>query len=664
MNQKVFKEFLSGETSPWHSRWDLVVFLVACVISFTLFTQKMLFVGVLYSKPEVVGLSLLFVVNLACYVVMVVWVFLLLNRNDSVLLRVYVFLAGLIFTVLTRLIESGEEATQQGIDFQIVTHLFLAAFGHGGSIERDWNLFVKYVPLLLLVVGLFWKFRSQQGKNLKFSLPLLAVFLCALALSFVNPSNNYVPRAMASNGLVYLIKSAWFPVEDVRTDDTVFRFGPSANPQLRANHQAATPYAGIAKDMNVVVIALESTSANMLTFYPESDPVASVTPAMASLSNHALLVNEASAVMSSTSKSLVSIICGIEPYLKTEVFEVTIGLPIDCLPKRLSQNGYDTIFFQTATKFYEGRDRLTENTGFQEFYSLEDLPEQYKLDKESIGPLGLEDMVLLPFHEKWIEERAKKQKPFMAFYMTLAPHHPYLPKSPDGQVYAPDNRYLNDFTNSLAYIDEFINMLLNQYRKAGLYDNTLFVFVGDHGDAFGRYHTPWFHNNNMYREGIWVPFFIANEKLFSEKQFINGQYSLIDVAPTIEHLLGMEISQDYRGEQVFQQDESRLVYAGCWYKNRCLTVMDRKFKYIFNYGELPDELYHREGDFREQKNVIEQYPEEAAFYREKVFVWYNDVLTGYEHFFEQKHPGYRNDPEAFYKFPSELMPEKKEMERW
>jgi phosphoglycerol transferase MdoB-like AlkP superfamily enzyme len=651
---------------------DLLVLTLVVLVSALLFFQKVYFLGRFY-QPDTGQFLFLLLINFAPYLAMSSWAYLLLRNNQSILLRLYVLFVGSGFAFLSRMIERGEESTQQGVDYMLIEHILRVLMGDRGLEAVHIEFFFRYGILLFVFSGLLLKWCLSQKHTQAFPVSVLAVFVVSLVLAFLSPAQNNIPRSISSNGLLYVVKTAWLPVPDIRNQKSNFSFVPhaqlsSSQAQLELESAAGKKtYSGLAEGMNVAIIALESTSANMLDFYPKSEPVGeNTTPFLSGLSKNSLIVNEASSVMGSTSKSLVNILCGIEPYLKTEVFEVTLGIPVDCLPQRLKERGYESIFFQSATRFYEDRFRLVEHAGFEKFVSLETLAEEERVGKQAIGPFGLEDNVMLPAHKRWLEgRRSSSEKPFLAFYMTLAQHHPYLPMShePSFSKYS-DNRYMNDFTNSLSYIDGFIEALVEQYKEAGVYENTLFIFIGDHGEGFGRYHMPWFHNNNMYREGVWVPFMLSSEKLFKEQRFIDGQFSLMDVAPSVEYLLGLGPSKQYRGFPVFEVDESRVVYSACWYKNRCLAIADSQFKYIFNYGDKPDELYRRQGDFREQNNLVEQYPQIAEAYQRELFFWYNDIMSAYETFFSGLDPDYLNNSESYYRFPSKMLRNKEEVFRW
>jgi len=252
----------------------------------------------------------------------------------------------------------------------------------------------------------------------------------------------------------------------------------------------------------------------------------------------------------------------------------------------------------------------------------------------------------------------------MAFYLTLAQHHPYLngkkALSDDNDI---STSYRNNFVESLTYIDGFLKELVDQYKQVGLYENTLFIIIGDHGEAFGFQHPPRFNNNILYREGLWVPLVIVNASLFPNLVEFDQKNSLIDVAPTIEYMLGMSPSNKYRGLPAFNSSQDRSTYAACWYKNRCLAVMNKNYKFIYNYGDIPDELYDMKTDLNEQNNIARDLPELRDQYRKEVFRWYSDVMLSYDNFYKSIDENYLSKASSYYQFPRDFYLFKKQVKK-
>ena len=141
--------------------------------------------------------------------------------------------------------------------------------------------------------------------------------------------------------------------------------------------------------------------------------------------------------------------------------------------------------------------------GYADFFPLAAIrnPDSY----ETVNYLGLEDEAILPVNEAWLNQVG--QAPFFATYLTLTPHHAY--DSPDryGRYEFSKDEEQNKYLNAVYYQDHFIRKLMEQFKEFGLYENTVFVIVADHGEAFGEHDTMQ-HDLTIYNEGIHVPLII------------------------------------------------------------------------------------------------------------------------------------------------------------
>ena len=184
------------------------------------------------------------------------------------------------------------------------------------------------------------------------------------------------------------------------------------------------------------------------------DPSATTTPFFAELSRAGALVETAYAVVPHTTKSLVSIHCGIYPRLDPEPYEAEAkGIPVRCLAELLGDVGYATAFFQPADANFERRRELVAQFGFDLFVGKQSLAAN---GFDATNYLGLEDRALLRPVMAWVDEQ---RGPFALSVLTLSSHHPYaLPAGFAGQ-HRSENRQENDYANTLAYTDRFVRIV-------------------------------------------------------------------------------------------------------------------------------------------------------------------------------------------------------------
>lgn len=375
---------------------------------------------------------------------------------------------------------------------------------------------------------------------------------------------------------------------------------------------------------NVVVVLMESTRARSTTPYSED---LKTTPFLDELADESLVAENAYTVLPHTSKALVAANCGITPPLDSRNTESEPGaIPARCLPDLLKEQGYDTAFFQSATGDFERRDQLVENFGYEDFFALEDMD---KKGFEETNYFGYEDDIMLEPSREWLQE--KGDEPFLATYLTLTPHHDYGVPDRYGKEKFSDKKELNKYLNTVRYQDFFLKNLFEQYRELGLYEDTVFVLLGDHGEGFGE-HGLRQHDNVIYNEGLRTPFLVHDPRRYEESRRIEPPVNTLDVLPTVADLLNYDIEGgDYPGASVLEAPTGRTLMASCYQENRCLAGIEGQEKYIYYYDNKEAEFYDLSTDPRERENIIdEQDPEKLERLRNALLTWRVQAESSYE----------------------------------
>src|SRR5690606_13236958 len=225
--------------------------------------------------------------------------------------------------------------------------------------------------------------------------------------------------------------------------------------------------------------------------------------------------------------------CGIEPPLDTANTESDErGVASRCLPTLLAEQGYRTGFFQSAVENYDRRRALiTEQLGFEHFDSVDTMPTQ-GFGKSNY--FGYEDDVMLAPSREWVEQ---SDEPFLLGYLTVTAHHDYA--MPDGfeTEHLSDDPELNGYLNGLRYQDRFVGKVIQQFKDLGLYEDTIFVITGDHGEGFGE-HQLRQHDNTIYQEGVLVPLIVHDPQRFSGGERVATPVQHPAILPTVTDLLG------------------------------------------------------------------------------------------------------------------------------
>ncbi|MDX5893439.1 LTA synthase family protein [Rubrobacter radiotolerans] len=386
---------------------------------------------------------------------------------------------------------------------------------------------------------------------------------------------------------------------------------------------------------NVVLIFLESERASATSLHNED---LDTTPVLEELARDSLVAENAYAVVPHTSKSMVAAHCGIEPPLDTVMTESEPnGIPAKCLPELLGEEGYRSVFFQSATEEFERRRDLVGNFGYNDFYPLESLPKE---GYDVVNYFGYEDDIMLEPSRTWLEEN--RDEPFLASYLTITTHHDYnVPPDFPKRRFVEDDLF-NDYLNTVAYQDEFLGKLIQQYKDLGLYENTVFVIMADHGEGFGEHNGLMQHDNTIYDEGVKIPLLIHDGSgEFEGGESVETPVQNIAVLQTVADVLGYRIENDhYRGYSLLREESlPESIRISCWTENRCMSRIEGPQKYIYHFSNRAEEVFDLALDPLETEDVSEDLDaEELSRLRYDLLGWQAQVRADYERHLQENSP--------------------------
>lgn len=384
---------------------------------------------------------------------------------------------------------------------------------------------------------------------------------------------------------------------------------------------------------NVVLILLESTRAQSVTPYNED---LETTPFLDELAEQSLLAERAYATVPYSTKANVAINCGIFSHPVQVSYGLLPeaepgGIPTECLPDLLNDQGYSTAYFTPSTKNFENFGDLVNNFGYEKIYSFESIDEQdsERMRDMTLSGLSGDEVVLKP-SEEWLTEQKESGTPFLATYLTSATHYPYtVPDSYEQERFAEDEE-LNRYLNAIRLQDVFLESLFDQYKDLGLYEDTVFVILGDHGEAFGE-HGLYTHGNTPHEEALRIPMIVHDPGRFENGARVEAPVSQLDVLPTIADLLAYEIyGGAYQGSSLLGPlPEDRSLHFSCWGAEACLASLEGTEKYIYYYDNQPDQLFDLSEDPLEQENLAGERQEDVEERRSELLAWRSRIDATY-----------------------------------
>jgi arylsulfatase A-like enzyme len=97
--------------------------------------------------------------------------------------------------------------------------------------------------------------------------------------------------------------------------------------------------------------------------------------------------------------------------------------------------------------------------------------------------------------------------------------------------------------------DERLGRIVASLESAGVWHNTVFILVSDHGEELGD-RGGWQHDQSLYEELVDVPFVVRFPENAAAGRRIADPVGLIDVVPTLTEILGVEPPSSVRGRSL------------------------------------------------------------------------------------------------------------------
>jgi arylsulfatase A-like enzyme len=173
---------------------------------------------------------------------------------------------------------------------------------------------------------------------------------------------------------------------------------------------------------------------------------------------------------------------------------------------------------------------------------------------------------------KWLYSHHGK-KLFLFVHYT-EPHEPYVYHKdfdrgfdridpahyPEGS----NRKKINKYDTEIGFVDFHIGQLIQKIKKYDLYENSLILFLADHGESFGE-HGYFGHGRRLYNSGLRVPLIVKFPGGEYGNKEVDRNVSLLDVAPTVLSLLGYPAPEEMEGKDLFQHEENqRELYFECY----------------------------------------------------------------------------------------------------
>jgi arylsulfatase A-like enzyme len=133
-------------------------------------------------------------------------------------------------------------------------------------------------------------------------------------------------------------------------------------------------------------------------------------------------------------------------------------------------------------------------------------------------------------------------------------------------------RYLEEYSGTVAAVDEGVGEILDYLAESGLSDNTIVVYTSDQGFYLGEH--GWFDKRFIYEESLRTPLLIQLPGRMAAGEARQAMVQNIDLAPTMLDYAGLPIPAEIQGRSLRAVAEGR-------------PVSDWRNSIFYHYYEFP-----------------------------------------------------------------------------
>jgi arylsulfatase A-like enzyme len=369
---------------------------------------------------------------------------------------------------------------------------------------------------------------------------------------------------------------------------------------------------------NVILYFFESTS---WRYFDLESGGERVLPAMRELAKQGFLLKNHYSNYPLSANTLYSVLSSrYSMYGKAMIFHEYYDVDVHTLPEVLHDEGYATCFIHTGDLLYASRHEFLANRDIDELILGKDLMKDGRYRK-NVG-WGADERAMIDPALSWI----KAQKgPYFLMMAPVNPHHPYaipadFPRiaDPDEEGIGTGERNRRNYLNSLHYADAAMGLFVEALEREGLMENTVFVMVTDHGEAFYQHKGNYNHPLFIYEENVHVPALFYGKSILPPGIEFESTTRHIDIMPSILDLLGVRDSGRRDGESIFSRSREKMAVFHTSWSDELMGVRDGKWKYIKRMKDSREELYDLDLDPWEKADVASANPAIIERYRNAV----------------------------------------------
>ena len=458
----------------------------------------------------------------------------------------------------------------------------------------------------------YYNFINCIEKSKKMVLSTLIIGILFVSLSFIFAQKSDYSRLKKQWNRLYIVDR--FGVLLYQGNDIVQTLTPKINSLFgyedalklfndyyssedNQKYKEKNKFTDILKGYNIIFVHMESIQNFVmdLKFHGEE-----ITPNLNRLAKEGMFFSNFYPQVSTgtSSDTEFTLLSSLMPASSGTVFVSYYNRNYNTIPKILKDNGYFTFSMHGNLASMWNRSKAHPSLGYESMY----FEESFTYTDEDVINLGINDKLFFEESIPILENIEKEHTNYMGTIITLSNHSPFTFIDKYGEFdFSEEVEVLNEQTNQLEkittnylmgtpvgnyltsvhYADSALGDFLNYINNSSAFDNTLFVFYGDHDAKLTRKEINYLYNHNplngeVYNEGdenyieynsfkhelnkktpliMWT----KNEKLKNTfKGKINYYMGMIDIAPTILNMFG-KTNEYALGHDIFNIKNNNVV---------------------------------------------------------------------------------------------------------
>lgn len=323
---------------------------------------------------------------------------------------------------------------------------------------------------------------------------------------------------------------------------------------------------------NIVLVILESYTSDVIATLGGEKGVA---PYFSQLTKEGLLFDNIYATGDRTDKGIVGILSSYPAQSCSSIIKEPQKFEkLPTLTSVLKKNGYST------SVYYGGESEFANFKAYWKHASFDEIIDENQFEeKDKNSKWGAHDHIVF---EKVIKDLNTQKAPFFTTVLTLSCHEPFETpiKTPYDKAAEEETdinkKQANMFRKAAYYTDWSIHKFMEAAKKQSWYNQTLFIFVADHGNRLPKIYKD-AHQTEKYR----IPLLfcgnpVSKELLATRNSRIGSQ---TDITPTLLGQLGIENTAFKWGKDLLNPSSKQFAFY-CYNEGMTWITPEGSLRYV------------------------------------------------------------------------------------